>query len=83
MTHETQRKVWDFIEKYYPNYYSCSDIAQISDLDIEIEQNEYSNNKLIVESLTTARNIILSKVFEKSIEAYVIEQENQEKTQTL
>lgn len=35
------KTTWDFVEKYYPNYYSCSDITLSDDLKkiLDGEQN--------------------------------------------
>jgi hypothetical protein len=44
------KKVWDFIEKNYPNYYGCSNITTIDDIT-KILNNELSesddNNELV------------------------------------
>jgi hypothetical protein len=38
---EKLNRVWDFVEKYYPNYTGCSDIAYVDDLN-KILNNELS-----------------------------------------
>ena len=36
---------WDFVEKYYPNYSGCSDIANNSDLQVLFDGEEEEGSK--------------------------------------
>ena len=42
MTKET-KTAWDFVEKYYPKYYSCDEIARVDDL-AKLLAHEYGND---------------------------------------
>jgi hypothetical protein len=57
------KTTWDFVEKYYPNYYSCDEILRNNDLSNEIEEGRTD--------LENEMNDSNSYVFNKAIEAYI------------
>lgn len=65
---------WDFIEMYYPNYYSCNDIL-LSDIFIRKLENEFvSESDEIFLKLKNIRKelvILNEKIWTKAIENYL------------
>lgn len=79
------KTVWDFVEKNYPKYHGCSDIALADDLE-KILDNEMSEGDsayiLLMEKydgnvedtrIRADRNSILVSIYEKSIQCFVDE----------
>lgn len=63
------KTITDFIESYYPNYYSCSDIAYNNDLCKLTEQNSHECNNSMeiyqeIETELTEKNGITPEYFE-------------------
>jgi len=81
---------WDFVEKYYPNYYGSDEIAYNDDLSklldeehedgdcaSELLKREY-NNDLNNGQIQEDYNKSMSEIYERAIEGYLKEQEKSE-----
>lgn len=73
---------WDFVEKFYPNYYSSDEIAKANDLDMiltepDTEWNEGANRIWLYEAEEDMYNVaciqdeVMSNVYRKAIEGYL------------
>lgn len=60
-----EKTPWDFVEKYYPNYYSCPLILESEDLLKVIEDK--SNSSRIRVQAEMKHNAILVEIYEKAI----------------
>lgn len=60
---ENLKTPWNFVEEYYPNYYSCDEILRNNDLSNAIEEGE--------EGLEQQMNDSNAYVYEKAIEGYL------------
>lgn len=63
-----QTNVWTFVETYYPKYHSCDEIADILDLEVELESLPKDSTK--AKKLQNQYNVSLCRVYAKAIEAY-------------
>lgn len=62
-TMENLKTVWNFVEEYFPNYYSSDEILRNNDLSQAIEEGE--------EGLEQQMNDSNAYVYEKAIEGYL------------
>ena len=74
---------WDFVEKYYPNYYGCEDIAKCNDLakllDEDFEDGDCAaqllesdyNNDLKCGHIQVDYDKLHKEVYEKAIENFL------------
>ena len=66
---ENLKTVWNFVEEYFPNYYSSDEILRNNDLSQAIEEGE--------EGLEQQMNDSNAYVYEKAIEGYLETLKNQ------
>lgn len=57
------KTVWNFVEEYFPNYYSSDEILRNNDLSNAIEEGE--------EGLEQQMNYSNAYIYEKAIEGYL------------
>ncbi|MES2796922.1 MAG: hypothetical protein V4683_13210 [Bacteroidota bacterium] len=66
-------ETWDFIEKYYPNYYSC-DYILLNDIFTRKLNNEYvcKTDKIFLKAIDVRKELIIlnKKIWDKAIENY-------------
>ena len=75
------KEPWDFVEKWFPNYFSSNIILQIEDLDKMLNEDfekgddtdkifchTFCGDLDLVQSL---RNALMVKVYEESIKNYI------------
>ena len=79
------KTIFDFVEKYYPNYYSCEEITRSNDLqklvDREFKEGDDAHQLLNKEFggnydrayplIVLAHTEALEQVYEKSIQGYI------------
>ena len=72
---------WDFVEKYYPNYYSSDEIARAADLDIILTEPDHEWNEGAQylwdahesnqQEIVRLQNEVMCSIYRKSIEGYL------------
>lgn len=77
---ETELTPWHFVEKYYPNYSTCSQIAYADDLqkiiDGEIDEGSHAEKiwSMANEDIKAIRedyDTVHKEIYEKAIEAFI------------
>lgn len=65
---------WDFVERFYPNYYSCSTITLIDILTRARDGEEVSpSDQVFIEGWDVERKleVLERKVYEKALQNYI------------
>lgn len=76
-----QKKVWDFVERFYPNYYHCDDIAYNDDLHKIVngssEEGDDAHTLLTEEFEGDLKSVHLAmlesdkKIYERAIQGFI------------
>lgn len=73
---------WDFVEKYYPGYSNCGQIAKANDLDVILTESDgnwgeaaqlmwkYELNESFIEA-ARVNDELLVKIYQSAIEGYI------------
>lgn len=76
-------RTWDFVERFYPNYYSCELIAESNDLAVIVEdgyigsENRKAEFSATTEKAKVALALVNEKIYQKAIDAFLEYQKKQ------